>query len=97
MKRNRKALFIEGNRDCYAPSQMEHRTMTVGELIAMLEDYDPDALVFLRNDRGYTYGSLSDRDLFEAQFDDHRVYYEDDEGFDEELAYGYAADFAGVA
>lgn len=97
MKRNRKALFINGNRSGYSPSQVEHQTMTVGDLISMLEDFDPDSLVFISNDRGYTYGHVGQYDLEEGQYDDDRVYYEEDEGFDEELAYGYAADFAGVA
>ena len=96
-KRNRKALFISGNRSGYSPAQIEHQTMTVGELIAMLEDFDPDSLVFLSNDNGYTYGHIGDYDMQEAQYDDHRVYYEDDEGFDEELAYSYVADLGEVA
>lgn len=87
MARNRKALFIEGNRSGYGPDQIENQTMTVGELISMLEDFDPDSLVFISNDRGYTYGHIGQYDMQEAQYDDHRVYYEGDEGFDEELAY----------
>ena len=87
MARNRKALFIEGNRDCYGPDQREDRTMTVAELMGLLRDFDPDSKVFLRNDNGYTYGSISYDDFGEAQYDDDRVYYEGNEGFDEELAY----------
>ena len=71
--RNRKALFIEGNRNCYGPDQRESCTMTVGELISLLEDFDPDSKVFLRNDNGYTYGSLSYEDFQEGQYDDDRV------------------------
>lgn len=94
--RNRKALFIEGNRNCYHPAQNEN-TMTVGELIAMLEDFDPGAKVFLRNDNGYTYGSLGDYDFQEAQYDDHRVYYEDDDEYDWELADNLIDDLGEVA
>ena len=53
-----KAIFIEGRRDGYAPSQC-FETLTVGELIEVLEDYDDDMKVYLRNDNGYTYGSIS--------------------------------------
>lgn len=53
-----KAVFIEGRRDGYAPSQC-YETLTVGELIEALEEYDGDMKVYLRNDNGYTYGSIS--------------------------------------
>lgn len=96
-KRNRKALFINGNRSGYSPSQIENQTMTVGELMAMLEDFDPDSLVFLSNDSGYTYGHIGQYDMQEAQYDDHRVYYEGDDGFDEELAYGLISELEEVA
>ena len=52
-----KYLFIEGNRDGYAPNQC-YETLTVGELISILENYDEDLKVYLRNDNGYTYGSI---------------------------------------
>ena len=51
-------LFIEGRREGYAPSQID-RTMTVGELIEKLSEYDEDTLVYLNNDNGYTYGSIT--------------------------------------
>lgn len=69
----RKAVFIEGNRDCYHPKQKEDKTMTVGELISTLQDYPEDAKVFLRNDNGYTYGSISSYDIQEGSYDDDRV------------------------
>lgn len=59
-----KTLYIEGKRSGYSPDQCG-RTMNVGELIAFLQEFDEDASVFLRNDRGYTYGSITERD-FEA-------------------------------
>lgn len=52
-------LFLEGRRNGYAPDQCG-RTMTIGELIAFLSDFDEDQPVFLRNDRGYTYGSVTE-------------------------------------
>ena len=52
-------LFIDAEREGYGPSQIR-RTMTVGELIAQLEQYDEDTPVYLRHDRGYTYGGITE-------------------------------------
>ena len=54
-----KRLFIEGRREGYSPDQCRE-TMTVGELIAYLEQFDEDTEVYLDNDNGYTYGSITD-------------------------------------
>jgi hypothetical protein len=54
-----KALFINGNRDGYSPEQCR-RTLTVGELIDVLREYDPERPVYLINDNGYTYGSIQE-------------------------------------
>jgi len=61
-------LFINGNRNGYSTKQCG-RTMTVSELIAYLEQFDDDTLVYLKNDNGYTYGSITERD-FEDDEDD---------------------------
>lgn len=68
----KRALFIEGNRNGYHPDQCEHRTMTVEALIDFLQQFDGDSLVFLRNDDGYTYGSVNgwDGDIREGVYDD---------------------------
>ena len=63
------ALFIEGRRNGYDPEQCG-RTMTVGELIAYLEYFDEDALVYLRNDYGYTYGSITESSFEEVGEDE---------------------------
>ena len=52
-----KGIFIEGRRDGYTPSQC-YETLTVRELIEELEQYDDDMPVYLKNDNGYTYGSI---------------------------------------
>lgn len=57
-----KYLFITGNRNGYDPDQCG-RTLTVGELIQLLSEYDEDTPVYLRNDNGYTYGSITEWDL----------------------------------
>lgn len=61
-------LFIEGRREGYAVEQID-RTMTVGDLIAFLEDYDEDTKIYLKNDNGYTYGSITESS-FEEDYDE---------------------------
>ena len=51
-------VFIEGRREGYSPDQID-RTMTVQELMDWLEGFYPDAKVMLKNDNGYTYGSIT--------------------------------------
>lgn len=60
------ALYIEGKRNGYCLDQCG-RTLTVGELIEILEQYDHDRPVYLRNDNGYTYGSITERDIAPAE------------------------------
>lgn len=60
------ALFIEGKRNGYGIDQCG-KTLTVGELIEILAEYDEDTPVYLRNDGGYTYGSITDRDINTAE------------------------------
>ena len=55
-------LFINANRAGYSPDQVR-RTMTVAELIAALEEFDPDSPVYLKHDGGYTYGGITPFDL----------------------------------
>lgn len=52
-------LYIEGRRNGYDTEQCG-KTMTVGELIEYLEQFDEGAEVFLKNDNGYTYGSITE-------------------------------------
>jgi len=67
-------LFIEGRRQGYAPEQIKG-TMTVGELINYLSDFNEDMPVMLKHDNGYTYGSIT-----------YESFEESDEGEDEEVA-----------
>lgn len=73
-----KPLFIEGERNGYGPDQYG-RTLTVGELIEILEEFDYGRPVFLRNDNGYTYGSITERDINTAE----DLGYEEEDGGDE--------------
>lgn len=61
-------LLYNTSRDAYDLEDVR-RTMTVGELIAHLQDYDPDTPVYLGFDNGYTYGGLNECS-FEELWDD---------------------------
>lgn len=79
-------LGVEGNRDCYSPDQA--KSITVGRLKEILEWFDDELPVYLINDRGYTYGSLSESDIEEHTINnqgelDEEDYEEDDEDLDE--------------
>ena len=52
------ALIMEAERTGYSLEQI-HQTMTVGELIAFLEDFDMDTPIYTSQDNGYTYGGVS--------------------------------------
>lgn len=56
-------LFIEGRRDGYSTEQCR-TTLTVRELIDLLSEYPEETEVYLKNDNGYTFGSITD-DSFE--------------------------------
>ncbi len=51
-------LIMEAERTGYAPDQIR-RTMTVGELIDLLSQYDEDTPVYTSQDNGYTYGGIN--------------------------------------
>lgn len=75
------ALYINGNRNGYSPEQCG-RTMTVGELIEFLSEYDENRPVYLSNDNGYTYGSIGELDFFEKE-EEPEEEEEDDENAEE--------------
>lgn len=66
------ALFIEGSRAGYHPEQVRN-TMTVGDLIRFLEDFNEDTEVYIRNDNGYTYGGIWENLILEGEYDDDGV------------------------
>ena len=51
---NSMELYIKGRREGYSLEQCR-KTMTVGQLIECLKNYDMDTLVYLRNNDGYGY------------------------------------------
>lgn len=60
------AVVFEASRTGYAIDQVLDRAMTVGELIDLLSDYDEDTLFILSHDNGYTFGSISMAEYYEA-------------------------------
>lgn len=58
-------LFISGKNNGYGTDQCG-KTLTVGELIEILQEYDEDSPVYLRNDNGYTYGSITRNDIYSS-------------------------------
>lgn len=53
-------VFINTTRSGYTPSQCE-ATLTVGELMEILAEFNEEQPVYLRNDDGYTYGHITER------------------------------------
>lgn len=54
-----KRLIYSTFREGYGVDQVRE-TMTVGELIAFLEDYDENTPIYLIFDNGYTYGGITE-------------------------------------
>ena len=52
-------LIYETFREGYGLDQIR-RTMTVGELISFLSDFEEDTPVYLSFDNGYTYGGVTE-------------------------------------
>ena len=40
------------------------KTLTARELIEILQGYDEDTPIYLRNDNGYTYGNITQYDIY---------------------------------
>lgn len=57
-------LIYNTFREDYGIDQIRH-TMTVGELISFLSDFDEDTPIYLSFDSGYTYGGITE-DRFEG-------------------------------
>ncbi len=61
-------LLYQTFREGYGIDQVR-QTMTVGELIEFLTNYDADTPIYLSFDRGYTYGGITD-DRFEEDYEE---------------------------
>lgn len=62
-------IIINAKRNGYAPEQCG-RTLTAGELIGILEQFDESEPVYLSHDGGYTYGSIIEDDFDELEEED---------------------------
>ena len=74
----RKAVVFEAPRQGYEIDQL-NSPITVGQLRAILEDYDDDTLFILSHDNRYTYGSISEYGFSEFSEDEDGEWSEDDE------------------
>lgn len=61
-----KKLIYSTFREGYGTNQIR-RTMTVGEMIDVLSQYDKDTPVYLSFDNGYTYGGITE-ERFEEDY-----------------------------
>lgn len=59
-------LILYTSRDGYGTDQIE-KTMTVGELIRYLQDFNEDMPVYTGHDNGYTYGPILERNFEERE------------------------------
>ena len=75
-------LTIEAHRDGYSVDQV-YETMTVSDLIYELENYPEDTPVYISNDRGYTYGGISEDDLSLKYVEEEDEEDEDEDSFEE--------------
>lgn len=66
-------IYLEARREGYEISQIPE-TMTVGELIDYLSQFDEEAPIYLSHDMGYTYGGITQR-----QFEEEWVEEDEDE------------------
>ena len=69
---SKEVLIIEANREGYSIEQAENErtAITVGELMRLLEDFDEDTKIYISNDRGYTYGSVTEYRIREDWVDE---------------------------
>ena len=59
-------VIIDAYHDCYSPKEAEADSITVGELIEKLNEFNPNEKVILSNDNGYTYGCVTKRRIKEV-------------------------------
>ena len=65
----REVITIDGARDAYSIGQILDdkwkKTLTVGELMEILEMFDEDTPIVIKNDNGYTYGFITEQTINE--------------------------------
>lgn len=65
----RKEILLEATRNGYSTYGCGD-TLTIGQLIELLQQYDKDTLVYFSHDYGNSYGSLSFETIWEAEESD---------------------------
>ena len=65
----KQVIKIGAEREGYALNQVTS-TMTVGELIAYLSQFEDDVKVYISHDNGYTYGGIREKDIEDDWYDD---------------------------
>ena len=65
-----KYIELATERYCYSVNDTDliEGTLTVGQLIDVLEQYDRDLPIVLNNDNGYTYGRIGEWDFSEEEY-----------------------------
>ena len=58
-------VIMQVRRNGYSPQQCG-KTMTVGELLELLEGFDEEEKIYTSHDNGYTFGEVCERD-FDSQ------------------------------
>ncbi len=66
------ALVYSTFREGYSLDQIR-KTMTVGELILFLEQFDEEMPVYMDFDNGYTYGGFKERRFEETEIDEEEL------------------------
>lgn len=78
----REVITIDGARDAYSIGQIlddrYKKTMNVGELMDLLEMFDEDTPIMIKNDGGYTYGFIT-MDTINEDYDGEDEEDEEDE------------------
>ena len=62
-------ITIEAHRTGYSPDQCGY-TITAGDLIDILSQYDEETPIYISNDNGYTYGAIHTYDIDEINPED---------------------------
>lgn len=57
-------------RSDYSPFEAANKSITVCELIYILENFDENCKIVTSHDNGYTYGNITSNDLDEVEDDD---------------------------
>lgn len=62
-------LIIEATREAYSLKDLR-RTMTVGEMIEYLQQFDEETPIVISNDSGYIYGTITAYNFNELELEE---------------------------